>query len=124
MGAVLSNAVRLNHAALLRASGVDVVYMRSGNDPVEFKVVPANHRPQQHGSDLEAVTADEMDWLVSVSDLRLDDGETAPKRGDRMEISGFTYDVVERNEADCFRYTDHTLQVYRVFTIRTGVADG
>lgn len=113
----LSLAVKTHHQALLRAAGSAGVYLR-GIEAVEIDLVPALHTGDEYGGEYETITADSMDWLIWADDLVIDSKHILPLRGDRLEVDGSKYEVVPRGEVDVFRFTDHSLQVLRVFTVR------
>jgi len=116
MVSLLSNSVRLLASTVKQAGGVDIRYLR-GSSEVELVAVPGQSDIEGMGIDNEAIVAKADDWLIDAMDLWLDGLKSLPKRGDRILHDGHEYEVVQRGESACYRWTDQTKQILRVYTV-------
>lgn len=121
MPSILANSVKQHHAALLRVSGVDAVYVR-GNEPIEIRLVPG--RSDVSGSATEGVAFlnTDSEWIARKEDLLLESGPLIPAKGDLIRIdtpSGVVeeYQVLRPDEGrGCWSPSDQFGVLIRIFT--------
>ena len=121
MGSLLSNAVGLLASTSKQAGGMEVRYVR-GTDEVSLVAVPGRSDIEDQGIDTETLTAKADDWLILAEDLWIDEAKITPKRGDRIYSNGHVFEVVRRGESLCYRWTDQTKQILRVYTVEVNVS--
>ena len=119
MATLLESGVSWLGQQLRAAAGLTVRYVR-GNSEVELIAVPGRADQPTEGSGLEAIGTQERDWLIDPADLVIDGDSITPLRGDRIVVgdgeNAQTYEVVHRGNSECFRYTDQSQQMVRVYT--------
>jgi hypothetical protein len=107
-------------ASLKTAGGEDTIYRR-GNDSIDVTGVPVRVRHDEYGNEGN-FTSRERDWLYLAEDLTHDGQRWEPQRGDEIDWINplgvkHTYQVLPRLDDRCFRFSDTTLQLLRVYTL-------
>jgi hypothetical protein len=117
-----SNAVRNLVAGLKQVGGEDISYGR-GNESIDIVAVPVRTRHIDYANEDDlSLTARERDWIVSAVDVAFGGVITTPQRGDFINWidplgSQRTFQVLPRADDRCFRHTDQTMQVLRIYTV-------
>lgn len=123
----LLDSIRALAISLKRAGGVLVSYGR-GNDAINITAIPGGTRHDDYSDIQEAsLTARERDWFILAEDLSIG-GSVLPQRGDTITWidsvgTTHTYDVRPRAGDRCYRFTDQTMQIIRVYTVEA-IASG
>lgn len=116
MATLLDDAV----AELLRSqqatAGVAVKYGRGVLD-VELTAIPGRSQHETEGPVNEAIGTMSRDWLIDPTDLAIAGQAITPLRGDTIKVGSQVFEVVHRGESECFRYTDQTRRMIRVYTV-------
>lgn len=118
-----ASATRWLDRRLKTAAGSPTVTYRRGNESIVD--LPATMAGTQHGDlgdgDVQ-VTARDQDWLVLQSDLLIGGVFITPATGDEIDWTdsqsvAHTFRVSLRGGDRCFRHTDQTRQLLRVYTV-------
>jgi hypothetical protein len=120
---VLSNAVN-NLSASLKTIGGEALTYRRGNDSLDVVGVPVKTRHDEYGDEVVSFTARERDWIFWADDLTLSGERWEPTRGDEIDWfdaqgAKHTYQVLPRSGDRCFRHTDPTMSMLRVYTVES-----
>lgn len=115
MTTLLDDAVSELLASQQATAGMAVRYGRGVLD-VELTAIPGRSQHESDGTGNEAIGARSRDWLIEPSDLVLEGETITPQRGDTVTLGDVVYEVVHRGESECFRWTDQTRRLIRVYS--------
>jgi len=116
MGDLLKRSVRLLIKTKRQADGVLISYVR-GNDEVQLEAIAGQSDIEDMGLDNDAISIRADDWLIDADLLWINGVKILPKRGDKIIDGPRVFEVVQRGESLCYRWTDQTKLFLRVFTI-------
>jgi hypothetical protein len=112
-------------ARLKSGAGVSVIYRRAagsaGEQEIPLVAVPARELASiDSPAALGRVDIVDRDYLIRVADLQFGGVPTEPATGDRIveRIQGVdcVFELAARGNMKCWRHTDETQVMYRVFT--------
>ncbi len=119
---LLTGAVRLLNTSLQTLGGESVNYRR-GNDSITVVAVPVRTSHDDYATEVDlSLTARERDWIIAAEEFAIGGVTISPQRNDELDwIDSFgrkhTYQVLQRAGDRCFRHTDPTLTLLRVYTV-------
>ena len=91
-----------------------VVYSR-GEDSVELAATLDRSEHELATAEGFATVIESVDFLIAAADLVLNGAAAQPRRGDRIEYAGETYEVLDRPGLPAFRREDPHGYTLRVF---------
>jgi hypothetical protein len=107
------------HDSLAAAAGVEITYSR-GEASVELVAVRGRIDHEEIDIDRGSVSSREAAFIVKTDELRLSAGAILPQVGDTIEITGgASYRVQQITGDRCYRFTDQTQKLLRIYTVET-----
>lgn len=115
MATLLETGVSFLGSQLRAAAGVTVRVV-DGNNEVELVAVPGRADQPGEGPGLETIGVASKDWLIDPADLIFDSELRTPRRGWKIHHNDKKFEVVHRGNGECFRYSDASQQMMRVYS--------